>query len=167
MNAKRMSEAAINASIDACLHAAHEGDTAEGRRLHQLLDQILSERETSDGRMWLTDHARLLLADMHRRLGHAEGDEAHVREAVLDAVRLRPQHGQWRDNCSFVRDLRVAISVANELCEQRGRGGEPDIDRAAGAVADRGEFDLSRDRIRQVYDDVAASVGGFREISAC
>lgn len=167
MNVKRMSEAAINASIDACLHAAREGDAGQGRRLHQILDQMLSERETPEGRMWLTDHGRMLLADMHRRLGHADGDEAHLGEAVLEAVQLRPRHGQWQDNCSFVRDLRVAISVANELCEQRGRGGEPDVAQAAVTVAERREFDLPPERIREVYDEIAASVGGFREISAC
>lgn len=167
MNVKRMTEATINASIDACLHAAREGDAAEGRHLHQILDQMLSERDTPQGKMWLTDHARMLLADMHRQLGRAEGGGEHLSEVVLAAVQLRPHHGQWQDNCSFVRDLRVAISVANELCEQRGRGSDPDVEQAAGVVARRGEFDLSADHIREVYDEIAASVGGFREMSAC
>jgi hypothetical protein len=167
MNAKRMSETAINASIDACLHAAREGDADEGRHLHELLDHMLSERETPDGKLWLTDHGRMLLAEMHRRLSHAEGGGEHLKESVLDAVQLSPRQGHWQDNCSFVRDLRVAISVANELCEQRGAGREPDLDRAATAVAGRGDFELSSSRIREVYEEIASSVGGFREISAC
>lgn len=167
MNDKRMSEAAIDASLDVCLRAAREGDADQGRRLHELLEHMLSERHTADGRMWLTDHGRMLLADMHRRLSHAEGAGEHLREVVLDAVQLKPRKGRWQDNCSFVRDLRVAISVANELCEQRSAGKEPDVSRAASTVAGRGEFDLAPERIREVYDEITASVGGFREISLC
>ena len=167
MNDTRMSEAAINASLDACLRAARDGDADQGRRLHELLEQMLSERDTAEGRMWLTDHGRTLLADMHRQLSHAEGGGEHLREVVLDAVQLSPRSGHWQDNCSFVRDLRVALSVANELCELRGAGREADLDVAAGAVAARGEFDLPPERIRQAYDEIAASVSGFKEMSAC
>lgn len=167
MNDKRMSETAINASLDACVKAARAGDADQGRRLHHLLDGMLSGRETPEGRMWLTDHGRMLLAEMHRHLAHAEGGGEHLRELVLDAVQLRPRKGHWQDNCSFVRDLRVAISVANELCEQRGAGKEPDVGRAASTVAGRGEFELDPDSIRKVYNEIAESVGGFKEISAC
>ena len=167
MNAKRMSETAINASIDACLRAAREGDADEGRHLHEILDHMLSERETPDGKLWLTDHGRLLLAEMHRRLSHAEGGGEHLKESVLDAVQLSPRQGHWQDNCSFVRDLRVAISVANELCEQKGAGRTPDLELAARTVAGRREFELSPDHIREVYEEISSSVGGFREISAC
>lgn len=167
MNDTRMGETAINASLDACLRAAREGDADQGRRLHELLERMLSERQTKEGRMWLTDHGRTLLADMHRRLSHAEGGGEHLREVVLDAVQLKPRSGHWQDNCSFVRDLRVALSVANELCEQRSAGKEADLDVAAGAVADRGEYDLPPERIRQAYDEIAASVSGFKEMSAC
>lgn len=167
MNDTRMSEAAINASLDACLWAARDGDADQGRRLHELLEQMLSERQTGGGRMWLTDHGRALLADMHRRLSHAEGGGEHLREAVLDAVQIKPRSGHWQDNCSFVHDLRVALSVASELCELRDAGKEADLDVAAGVVAARGEFDLPPERIRQAYDEIAASVSGFREMSAC
>jgi hypothetical protein len=166
MNDKRMSEAAINALLDACSEAARAGDADQGRRLHQLLDFMLSEHDTPEGRMWLTDHGRMLLAGMHRQLSHAEGGGEHLREVVLDAVQLKPRTGHWQDNSSFVRDLRVAISVANELCEQRCAGKQADVGRAASAVAARGEFDLDPARIRKVYDEVAETVGGFKEISA-
>jgi hypothetical protein len=167
MNDKRMSEATIDAALDACVEAARAGDADQGRRLHGMLDHMLTGHESSAGRWWLTDHARMLLAGMHRRLSHAEGGGEHLREVVLDAVQLKPHKGHWQDNCSFVRDLRVAISVANELCQQRGAGREPDVAAAACAVAGRGEFDLPSDRIREVYDEIAESVGGFREMSAC
>lgn len=167
MHNKRMSEAAINAALDACVKAAKAGDADQGRRLHQMLDHMLTGRVTPEGCMWLTDHARMLLAEMHRRLSHAEGGGEHLREVVLDVVQLKPHKGHWQDNCSFVRDLRVAISVANELCQQRGAGKKPDLAEAACAVAGRGEFDLPSERIREVYDEIAESVGGFREMSAC
>ena len=167
MNDKRMSETAINATLDACVQAARAGDADQGRRLHQMLDCMLTGRDTPEGRLWLTDHGRMLLAEMHRQLSHAEGSGEHLREVVLDAVQLKPRIGHWQDNCSFVRDLRVAISVANELCEQRSAGKEPDIARAANAVAGRGEFDLAPERIREVYDEITASVGGFKEMSLC
>ena len=165
MNAMRMNEAAIDAKVDACLQAARQGDVDEGRHLHDLLGQIISERDTPEGRLWLTDHARSVLAVMHRRLAGVEGGGEHFRSAVLEAVQLGPRQGHWLDNSGFVRDLRVAICVANELCEQRHGGEEPDVDRAVDAVAGRGEFGLSAERIREVYEDIAASVGGFREMS--
>ena len=49
MTQTRMDEATINASLDACLHGAKEGDIDQARRLHELLDLMLTERETKDG----------------------------------------------------------------------------------------------------------------------
>ena len=166
MTQTRMDEARINASLDAFLHHANEGDTEQARQLHGMLDSMLSERETSDGRMWLTDHARMLLAEMHRRLSHCEGSGERLHENVMDAVRLRPHRGHWQDSCEYLKDLKVAISVANELCRQKAEGNPPDIDLAAGTVAESGEYDLEPTRIRDVYDRIASTVGGFREIAS-
>ena len=135
MIAKHMDETAINASLDACLHGAQEGNAYQARRLHELLDQMLTERETGEGQLWLTDHARLLLAEMHRRLSRCEGDGQVLSESVLDAVRLKPRKRDWEDACSWVKDLRIAISVAAELCEQKNAGKAPDLSAAAQAVA--------------------------------
>jgi hypothetical protein len=46
MTRTRMDEATINASLDACLHGAKEGDSDQARRLHEMLDLMLTERET-------------------------------------------------------------------------------------------------------------------------
>lgn len=167
MTHTRMEEAAINASLDACLHGAKEGDTNQARRLHELLDLMLTERDTEDGQMWLTDHGRMLLAGMHRQLSHCEGGGPQLQESVLDAVQLKPSQGHWQDTCEYLHDLRVAISVANELCEQRAAGGEPSVSAAAEAVAKRAEFDLSSSRVLEVYEEVASTLGGFREIAHC
>ena len=67
----------------------------------------------------------------------------------------------------LANDLKIAISVANELCEQRGEGMNPNITQAVKAVADHGEFGLNGSRIREVYDEIAATEGGFNEISLC
>jgi hypothetical protein len=130
MTHTRMDEAAINASLDACLHGAREGDSNQARRLHELLDLMLMERETEDGK-------------------------------------LKPRQGHWRDTCEYLHDLRVAIAVANELCEQRTGGGKANVSKAAKIVADRGEFELEAGRIREVYEEVASTLGGFREIAHC
>ena len=61
---------------------------------------------------------------------------------VLDAVRLKPREGHWQDSCDFVADLRVALSVANVLCEQNQAGCSQDLDKAAQEVARSGEYDL-------------------------
>jgi hypothetical protein len=167
MTHKHMDEAAINASLDAYLHGAQEGDAHQARRLHEMLDFMLTEREISDGQLWLTDHGKMLLANMHRQLSHCEGDGDQLRDTVLDAVQLKPHKGHWQDTCSFLRDLRIATTVANELCEQRDAGNKPDVTQAAQAVAERGEFNLSASRICEVYDEIALTVGGFREISRC
>jgi hypothetical protein len=167
MTYTRMEEAALNASLDACLHGAKEGNIDQARRLHELLDLMLMERETEDGRMWLTDHGKMLLAGMHRQLSHCEGSGPRLHESVLDAVQLKPSQGHWHDTCEYLHDLRIAISVANELCEQRAAGGEPSVSAAAEAVAKRGEFDLSSSRVREVYEEVASTLGGFREIAHC
>jgi hypothetical protein len=167
MTQTRMDETTINASLDACLHGAKEGDTTQARRLHELLDLMLMERETEDGRMWLTEHGRLLLADMHRQLSHCEGSGPQLQKTVLDAVRLQPGHGQWHDTCEYLHDLRVAIAVANELCEQRSEGDKPSVRKAARLVAERGEFDMDPDRIQEVYEEIASTLGGFREIAHC
>ncbi len=166
MTHKRMDESAINASLDAYLHGAQGGDVYQARRLHEMLDFMLTERDSPDGQMWLTEHGKMLLADMHRQLSHCESGD-HLSETVLDAVQLKPRTGHWQDMCGFVRDLRIALTVANELCEQRDAGGQPDLARAAKAVADRGEFGLNSSRISDVYDEVASTVGGFKEISRC
>jgi hypothetical protein len=142
MNTTRMREAALDASLDACLHDARSGDTRQARRLHELLDHMLTEREGAEGRFWLTDHGRQVLAEMHRGLS------------------------RFPDSDEKIVDLRVSISVANELCEQRESGDEPNMEAAAERVAERGEFGLDASRIRDVYEEVAAAVGGFREISA-
>jgi hypothetical protein len=162
-----MAESTINASLDAYLHGAQEGDLNQARQLHELLDQMLTERETADGRMWLTDHARMLLAEMHRKLALCESGDQHLGDTVLDAVQFKPHKGHWRDTCSFLRDLRVATTVVNELCHQRDAGKQPDLDLAVEAVVARGEFDLEAAAVREVFDEIASTVGGFREISRC
>jgi len=90
-----------------------------------------------------------------------------LQESVLDAVQLKPRQGQWHDTCEYLHDLRVAIAVANELCEQRAGGGKPNVDKAARAVSERGEFKLDPSQVREVYDEVASTLGGFREIAHC
>ena len=164
---KRIDEATIDASLDAFLHGAEEGDTHQAQRLHAMLDLMLTEGETPNGRMWLTDHGRMLLAEMHRQLSHCKGSGEHLKDTVLEAVQLRPHEGHWRDTCSYLRDLRIAITVANELCEQRNAGAEPDTTLAVQAVADRGEFGLPATRIRDIYEEIASTVGGFKEIAHC
>jgi hypothetical protein len=163
----RVDEAAINATLDACLHGARDGDVAQARRLHEMLDMMLTEREAPEGKLWLTDHGRMVLAEMHRQLSRCEGADADMRETVLKAVQLKPSTGPWNDTCSFLRDLRIATTVANELCEQRNAGSKPDLTLAAQTIADRGEFDLEPASICAVYDQIASTVVGFREISHC
>jgi hypothetical protein len=165
MTNTRMDEATINTSLDAYLHGAKEGDTDQARRLHEMLDFMLTERELPDGQLWLTEHGKMLLADMHRQLSQCGGGGDQLRDTVLDAVQLKPCKGHWRDTCSYLRDLRIATTVANELCEQRDAGREPNVPQAAKAVADRGEFGLDPSRICEVYDEIASTVGGFKEIS--
>jgi len=167
MTHKRMDETTINSSLDAFLHGAQEGDTYQARRLHEMLDLMLTERDSPDGQLWLTDHGKMLLAEMHRQLSHCEGRGDKLRDKVLDAVQLKPHKGKWQDTCSFVHDLRIAISVANELCQQRDAGGQPDLSEAAQAVARRGDYDLEPSRLCEVYDEIASTVGGFEEISRC
>ena len=165
MTAKHMDEAAINASLDAYLHDAQEGNTYQARRLHELLDQMLTEREVGEGQMWLTDHARMVLAEMHRRLSHCEGEGHALSDNVLEAVQLKPHRSAWQDACSWVKDLRVAISVAAELCEQKNAGASPDIPAAAHTVAERGDFDLSASQICEIYEEVASNTGGFDQFA--
>ncbi|MEJ2384337.1 MAG: hypothetical protein P8Y54_08045 [Xanthomonadales bacterium] len=162
----RLDESTINASLDAYLHGAEKGDVNQARKLHEMLDRILSGREERDGQLWLTDHARMLLAEMHRELSHCEETGHGLEEHVLDAVRLKPRRGQWKDSVNFVNDLRVAIAVAHELCEQTRAGDETDIDAAVRAVEEEGPFKLPATRIRAIYDEVADTVGGFKEISS-
>ncbi len=163
----RMDEAAIDARLDIYARAAREGDTEQARSLHEMLDFMLTERETPEGQLWLTDHGRMLLAGMHRDLCHCEATGHGLANAVLEAVRLKPHPHHWDDTCSFIRDLRLAITVANEMCAQREAGGEPDLARAAEAVAEGGEFGSNPAQIREIYDDVASTVSGFREIAHC
>ena len=167
MTDKRVAEATINDSLDAYLHGAEHGDAYQDRHLHEMLDLMLTEREIPAGQLWLTDHGKTLLADMHRQLSHCEGGGEHLRDNVLDAVQFKPRMGNWQDTYSYLRDLRIAISVANELCEQRCSSEKPSITRAAQTIAERGEFGLDPARICEVYDEVASTVGGFREFSNC
>jgi hypothetical protein len=167
MTDKRMHEATINSSLDAYLHGAKEGDADQARRLHEMLDLMLTEREIPDGQLWLTDHGKMLLADMHRQLSQCGGSGGHLRDTVLDAVQFKPYQGHWQDTCSYLHDLRIATTVANELCEQRDAGREPNVTQAAKAVADHGEFGLDSSRICEIYDEIALTLGGFREISSC
>mgnify|MGYP001815262356 CR=1 FL=1 len=161
----RLDESTINASLDAYLHGAEKGDVNQARKLHEMLDRILSGREERDGKLWLTDHARMLLAEMHRELSHCDETGHSLEEHVLDAVRLKPRKGQWKDSCNFVSDLRVAIAVAHELCEQTRVGGESNLDAAVRVVEEDGHFQLQADRIRDIYEEIADTVGGFKEIS--
>ena len=163
----RMNEAAIDARLDECIRGAQGGDDSQARELHDVLDAMLTERDTPEGKVWLTDHARQFLARMHRDLSHCEGAGASLSEAVLAAVRLNPHPAHWDDTCSFIRDLRLAITVANEMCEQREAGGKPDVAAAAETVAKGGEFGANPEHIRHVYDEIAASVAGFRDIAHC
>ncbi len=167
MTGTRMSEATINTSLDAFLHGAQDGDAHQARQLHEMLDLMLTEREVSDGQLWLTDHARMLLADMHRQLSQCKGGSEQFQDIVLEAVQLKPHKGHWQDTCSFLRDLRIATTVANELCEQRDAGREPDVALAAKLVADSGEFGLSPSNVCDVYEEIASTVRGFKEISCC
>ena len=161
MNARHMDEAAINASLDDCLHDAQEGNRYQAQRLHEMLDRMLTEQEMSEGQLWLTDHARMVLAEMHRQLSHCEGEGHLLSDRVMEAVQLKPRKSVWQDACSYVKDLRVAISVANELCEQKSAGQSPDISAAANIIAERGEFDLDSTQICEIYEAVASTTGGF------
>jgi len=167
MTATRMNESAINASLDAYLHGARDGDVLQARRLHEMLDAMLTEREVAEGQFWLTDHARMVLADMHRQLSQCKGNGDQLRETVLEAVQYKPHTGNWHDTCDYLHDLRIALTVANELCAQRSAGKEPDVALAAKLVADSGEFRLDASRIIAVYDEIASTVSGFREIPGC
>jgi hypothetical protein len=167
MTNTRMNESAINASLDAYLHGAQTGDALQARKLHELLDSMLTERESEGGQFWLTDHGRMVLADMHRQLSHCAGNGDKLRDTVLEAVQYKPQAGRWNDTCDYLHDLRIALTVANELCAQRGAGKEPDVSLAARLVADSGEFGLDAQQINAVYDKIASTVHGFREIPGC
>ena len=167
MMQSRLNETVIDSRLDACVRAAQDGDAEQAHKLHELLDAMLVERETPEGRFWLTDHGRMLLAGMHRELGACEGKGQHLAEAVLDAVRFKPHPAHWDDTCSFLRDLRLAITVANHMCEQRESGADPDLDRAAAAVAGGGEFGADAGHIRKTYEEIASTVSGFREIAHC
>ena len=165
MTSIRMDARSLDTRLDASLHAADLGDPVQARQLHDLLDAMLTERESPEGRYWLTDHGRAVLAEMHRALSHCGDDGARLRDHVLRAVHLNVGPGHWKDSCSYVSDLRVAIAVANELCAQRREGGKPDLETASQVVAGTGTFELSAKGVRQVYEQVAAAVGGFREIA--
>ena len=165
MTGTRMNEATINASLDAYLHGAQQGDPQQARQLHELLDLMLTEREIPEGQLWLTDHAKMLLAEMHRQLAKCKGNGEPLHELVLEAVQLKPHQGHWHDTCSFLRDLRIATTVANELCQQRDAGREPDVSLAAKVVAESGEFGITPSNIIDIYDEIASSVRGFKEIS--
>ncbi|MFC1688888.1 hypothetical protein ACFL07_04410 [Pseudomonadota bacterium] len=167
MTNRRMAEATINASLDAHLHGAQEGDAGHARQLHDLLDRMLTGQELPEGVLWLTDHGKMLMAQMHRELGHCESSGDQLRDQVLSAVQFKPHAGHWEDSCSFVHDLRVAMTVANELCVQRDAGKEPNVTEAAATAAEGGEFGLDAGQLAEVYEKVAATVGGFREISRC
>lgn len=164
---KRMDEATIDASLDAYLHDAEHGDSAQARRLHEMLDNMLTGRDAPEGKLWLTEHGKMVLADIHRQLSHCEGSDEHLKDEVLEATQFKPREHHWKDTCNFVDDLRIAIAVANELCEQRSSGASPSISKAAQAVADDGMFDLTKAEIADVYDEIASTVGGFKEISHC
>lgn len=167
MTHARIAEADINASLDAFLHGAQGGDVNQARCLHDLLDKMLTEQETDEGRFWLTDHARMLLADMHRQLSHCDENGPALSEHVLDAVRLLPRKGRWQDPSNFVADLRIALSVANELCQQNKAGCIQDLDEASKIVADSGEYGLEASKIKAIYEVIASTVGGFKEMTRC
>lgn len=161
---RHIDEAAINASLDSFLHGAQMGDVEQARQLHEMLEQMLTEREISDGQLWLTDHGRQVLADMHRQLSECDGCGEHLRDVVLDAVRLGPHKGNWHDTSSFFHDLQIATAVANELCIQREAGLDRSIARAANKVSESGEFLLDPARISEIYEEIADTVDGFKEI---
>lgn len=167
MTTTRMPEGAINASLDAYLHGARQGDALKAKKLHEMLDSMLTEKELADGRLWLTEHGKMVLADMHRQLSQCEGNIDQIKDVVLEAVRFKPHTGHWDDTCSYLHDLRVALAVANELCTQRGAGQDPDISRATKVVADSGEFDLAPQQLIEVYEEIASTVSGFRDIPGC
>lgn len=167
MTNKRMAEANINATLDAHLHGAQSGDAGEARQLHEMLDLMLTEREMPDGRLWLTEHGKMLLAQMHRELSHCQSSGDQLRQEILGAVQFKPHASHWQDSCSFVHDLRVAMTVANELCIQREAGIALSVSEAAKIVANRGEFGLNAEQLAEVYEQIASTVGGFREISRC
>ena len=167
MKHARMDEATINASLDAYLRGARHGDIGQARHLHEMLDKMLTEQETDEGRLWLTDHGRMLLADMHRQLSDCRESGSELNEHVLDAVRLKPAKGHWDDPSNFVADLRVALAVANELCQQGKSGCEQDLAKAASIVADTGEYKMDAGRIIEVYEQIADTVDGFREMTRC
>lgn len=167
MTHARMAEAAINASLDAHLHGAQHGDVNQARCLHDLLDKMLTEQETDEGRLWLTEHGKMLLAEMHRELSHCEESGPALNEHVLGAVRLKPREGHWENSCDFVADLRIALAVANELCQQNMAESEQDLNAAVSKVVESGDYDLDAARILDIYEKIADTVGGFREMTRC
>lgn len=166
MNTSRMSEGAINASLDAHLHGARQGNAQDAKKLHEMLDAMLSEREIDQGQMWLTEHGKRVLADMHRRLGQCGGKGDELKDIVLEAMQFKPHTGHWDDTCSYLRDLRVALAVANELCIHRDAGNEPNLALAAEEVAESSEFGMEPAQICEVYDEIASTVKGFKAISS-
>jgi hypothetical protein len=160
-----MDETRINASLDTLLHHAREGDVSEARKLHEFLDSMLLEREQPEGKLWLTDHGRLLLAEMHRHLANCKGDDRHLGEEVLEAVELKPHPERWPNTCAYLHDLRVATAVANELCEQSKAGRQASVEHAAQTLFERGDYGIEPERICEIYDRISSTIAGFREIS--
>ncbi|MBT8047055.1 MAG: hypothetical protein HKN57_08845 [Xanthomonadales bacterium] len=159
-----ISESTIDASIDAYLHGAKTGDVKQAKRLHEMLEQMLIGRELPEGQMWLTNHGREVLADMHAQLSKCDDCDERLRDVVLDAVRLGPRKGNWHDTSSFFHDLQIATTVANELCVQREEGLAQNVELAAQTIAEGGKFDLTPNQINAIYDAIADTVEGFKEI---
>ena len=90
MTGPRMNEATINASLDAYLHGAQQGDAQQARHLHEMLDLMLTEREIPEGQLWLTEHAKMLLAEMHRQLAKCKGngEPLHLRPSNSSRTRV-------------------------------------------------------------------------------
>ena len=91
MTNRRMAEATINATLDAHLHGAREGDAGEARQLHDMLDQMLTERELPEGRLWLTDHGKMLLAQQKTWLRPKSMERTARTRTTPHRQPLRPQ----------------------------------------------------------------------------
>ena len=120
---EKLHEAHINRTLEESIRGAELNDAYQARYLHRIFKWMLTEWEGPDGRWWLTDYGKKLIAEMHDKLSQCPEKGDGVTTCVLDAVMLTLTRGDKRHLGNVLRDLTIACKVLAEqmIQEQHGK----------------------------------------------
>lgn len=163
---KQLPEALLDLALKWNVQGAERKDTHKARHAHTILQRMLTEAEIHnpfwdlEGRYWLTNYAKSVLAKMHDEFSKAPEQGKELVDSVLKTLLLTPTRGNRRNLGDWRRESRIASHVDVESWIQKEVVGRPiSITESCKRIAKSGNYGLKWGTIRNIYYRVKSRRG--------